>query len=405
MHQGTVLVFAREAGRPVTVLYYNARIPGSGPQDGPAEWAGWSKLDLTEASQAAGRDVASADAEPLVRVAGMDLLTVPPAASAPSPADAAFQVVSDGTYVCCVRLSTAGTLYVDRFLVVESAPPGQDRQAAAVATRHELQRPWEVRYRRSGRRDVRDGDNDTLDYRDMLDRPFLEPTIELAGVEGVGSARVSVLLAPTSGAGKRWHVFTVDGGRLHAVSFPSDDSGRPDPAPGTASRFEIAPAVQAAEDASLPLTCTAGAGAVVYEEQEPSATGDGEPSSLRRAGRIMVAVPVAGEALPGALAVFDFQLRPDGTIPALPAGTPCVPVDGTMASGSFAPRPPPRIPCPTPPCAWSATRRSTRCSSACRVLRRAVPARRRGRARPLLLRRGARRRGAGPSSSPSSGRR
>src|SRR5919199_4674337 len=210
-HGGTVLLFAGEAGEPVEHLYYNVRIAGTGPGDMAAQWGDWHLLELTEPVRGANPEEPSADELPLHRLAGMDLVTVSPVATTPAPADAPFCVASDGKYVSCLRQSTAGTLYLDRFLLVETpAPVTDDRTEAAGATTYVLQRAWEVRYRRSGRRDAPDGPDDTLDYRDMLGLPFLEPTIEIVGVPGISSGKFAVLLAPAATeGGMRWHIFTV----------------------------------------------------------------------------------------------------------------------------------------------------------------------------------------------------
>src|ERR687885_2767686 len=101
-HGGTVLLFAREAGKPVEHLYYNVRIAGTGPGDMAPQWGGWTLLELTEPIRDAVPQEPSADEQPLHRLAGMDLVTVPPVATTPAPADAPFRVVSDGMYVSCL---------------------------------------------------------------------------------------------------------------------------------------------------------------------------------------------------------------------------------------------------------------------------------------------------------------
>src|SRR5687768_399001 len=79
-YQGIVIVFAREAAKAVDSLYYNVRIPGSPPESTPPwsplwtaedawdakEWVGWNQLSMTTGG--------GADAKPLLRVAGVDLI-------------------------------------------------------------------------------------------------------------------------------------------------------------------------------------------------------------------------------------------------------------------------------------------------------------------------------------------
>ena len=105
-HQGRVVLFAREAKKSVEFLYYNVIVPSSEGSADAGVWQGWNYLRMREpggADRPAGQP--SADRQPLLRIAGIDLISVPPVAVAMSPADAAFRVVSDGKYISCFRVS------------------------------------------------------------------------------------------------------------------------------------------------------------------------------------------------------------------------------------------------------------------------------------------------------------
>ncbi|OXM45210.1 LamG domain-containing protein [Amycolatopsis alba] len=328
---GTVVVLARRPATAVDTLYYNVRISGADP-GAPDEWAGWNELRLAE------NDLPAAESRPLLRIAGMDLITVGAAAAVPRPADAPFRAVTDGRYISCFRQSATGSLYVDRFALVQA--PRQRTSGSRDGENQggwQLRRVWEVRYRRSGRRDAPAGPGDELGFRTMNDEPFQEPTIELPALSGITGGGFDVALAPTSEADvSRWHIVAVTGEVLTFVSYPQDSTGGIELDPALTHRFTITPALWNSGK-STTLTPTAGVSASLYAEQERTGAAPNLPSSLRRAVRLGVTVPVAGAGLPGALAVYDFGVLPDGTVPAFPAGIGCVLIDGTLDHGGFTP--------------------------------------------------------------------
>jgi hypothetical protein len=139
-------------------------------------------------------------------------------------ADAPFQVMSDGQYVYLFRQAitanhpdilhkqdrdgrevgdAAGnlipivnsTLLVDRFVL-----SGTD-----------LVQKREVRFRRSRSRTRPQSNKDTLGATDLEDKPFYEPTQELAFVQGLSNGRFSVLLLPTQVVRvERWQIFAYN---------------------------------------------------------------------------------------------------------------------------------------------------------------------------------------------------
>jgi len=340
-YQGALVVFAREAGAKAATLYYNVLRPNVDP-DAPGDWVGWNLLPMLEPSHADSAPAQpTADLQPMLRLGGLDLVTVPPVAASPDPADAAFRVVCDGKYITCFRLSSAGTLYADRFILVQvpvlsTSTPGP----GSPATTWVLSRAWEVRYRRSGQRDAPAGSDDTLDTQNMLAEPFLEPTTEIMTPSAITSAYgFAAVLAPTSVAEKRrYHFFSVLANKITAYSCAQDMIGRVLVSLAPES-FSIEPTVAMPDGSTRAMTCTGGVAATVYEEQEQITDPDGQTSTVRRATRLMIAVPVACASigLSSALAVYDFLVQPDGTIPVFPALTGCRPGDGTIVSGTFTP--------------------------------------------------------------------
>ena len=256
--QGTLVLFARQSGVPVTQLYTNVRVAGA--QAGSTqEWSGWNPLPMAEPSRTSTPGQPSADKLPLLRLGGMNLLTVDEVAATPSPADAPFRVVTDSRTICCFRQSTHGTLYVDRFILVQVPGDGTGNGNSASAPSWEMRRVWEVRYRRSELRDVPNGRRDTLDSRNLLGEPFLEPTIELPVLSGIEGGAFDVALSPTSDATtKRWHIAAVTGSTLTLQSYPEGASGLIDLSPSTAQSFTVYPAVLVQGGNPAPLAPYAG---------------------------------------------------------------------------------------------------------------------------------------------------
>jgi large repetitive protein len=335
--QGTVVVFARQAATPVTQLYTNVRLQGA-DSNSPSEWAGWNPLPMAEPSQSTTPGQPTADALPLLRLGGMDLLTMDKVATTPAPADAPFRVVTDNRTISCFRQSTRGSLYLDRFILVQV--PGGSSQDPSGGGSWELRRVWEVRYRRSGLRDVPNGPRDTLNAQNLLGEPFLEPTVELPVIAGITGGAFDVALVPTADAERmRWHIVAVTDDKLTCLSYPQDPTGRIDLSPATAESFTISPAVVVTGGGLAPVTPYAGIAVTAYQEQETSVAADGTKSSLRRTTRLMVTAPVrnASAGLSAALAVYDFTVSPDGKMPAYPPGAACTPIDGTLSGGHFTP--------------------------------------------------------------------
>ncbi|HMA08133.1 MAG TPA: LamG-like jellyroll fold domain-containing protein, partial [Ramlibacter sp.] len=286
-----------------------------------------------------------ADPAPLLRIAGIDLITVP-SSQVPTlkPADARFQVAADENYVSCFRQSELGTLLIDRFILIESeAIDRADEATRRPQASWLLKRATEVRYRRSGLRDVPAGPEDSLGAQNMTGQPFFEPTTELSLFAKIKSGAFAVALGPAgNGVTFLWHLFAISEatGQLQYASFPSDASGRLQVLPGQAVTAVTAVTLQAV--GPVALQATGGVSATLYQEQEQALGANSAPLILHRAQRLAVALTVQPAASstntsPG-LAIYDFMIQTDGSLPVLPANaTFCTATDGELnADGSFA---------------------------------------------------------------------
>ncbi|MFZ2450024.1 MAG: LamG-like jellyroll fold domain-containing protein [Methylovulum miyakonense] len=308
--EGKVVLLARAAQQSVNMIYYNVSTSAT-VQDGDAEFVGWESIDLTQIG------VSLDSASTPLRVSGMGLISAPPTFG-PALADAPFCAVSDNRYIYLFRLSTVGTLYLNRFLLVSvsASDSGADAGGEPQAS-FELQPAWEVRYRRSGLRDTPAGPQDTLGYRGMTGDPFIEPTMELVEVQGVLGGNVApvtpgnfaVILTPSAtGAGSRWQFVVATADSVTVSSYAQLKSGLPQLDPGLSAVSSICPG-----GSNPQLTFTEGVDAVLYGDQEAADPNNTDQGTLKRGARVMIAAPSAA-----GMAIFDFGLLPDGTLPAYP---------------------------------------------------------------------------------------
>ena len=335
VHRGRVILFARQAGQTTASLYYNIRLDTFDDLNYQQDWSGWRELALDEV-----------DNQELLRVTGMDLITVSPTATTADPADAAFRVAADPRLVYLFRQSGDGTLYVNRLVMVEEPmqPDLMEQEEAdegRVQTTYRLDFLWEVRYRRSGKKDTPADDQDTLGNRDMDGRIFYEPTLALTEVVGVADGHFAVVLAPTAAVDTgRWHFFVREaaGTKVTAYSYAQAAGGLFDFDTAKTAPFDITPYLKKDSGAPVAGSCTAGPAATLYYDQEPI-DNDVADQTLRRGARLMLAVPasVTAEGLTAASFFYDFGLGRDGTIGAFDGSTGSLLIDGTLSGGSFTP--------------------------------------------------------------------
>lgn len=336
-HQSRLVLFARASGAPVDALYFRVLDPAvAASVDDATAWNGWYRYTFPE-SQAVTlpqntEDAAETPAREL-RLAGMDLLTVTPDATTVRSGDASFRVMSEGPFLSIVRVSQDGTLLLNRL-----ALHVRKREVSGVAVqRFWLEPAWEVRFRRSGLRDVPQDQTDGQSCLDPVGKPFYEPTIELARVSGVTHGRYDVVRVATmdSEVSVLYVAVATDAGvQLHQVRRST--ASVTDYVETPIAYPLIEPKLELDGSALVPIGTLAPA-LVFYAEQEASSSGD-DAVELQRAAHLMLAIPVEGGGLTAAMAIYDFALDRDGNIPVLPAGQQSLAlVDGTLAGGSFSP--------------------------------------------------------------------
>ena len=102
------------------------------------------------------------------------LVTVPPTAQVAKPADLPFSALSDERYIYIIRPSVHGTLYFDRFILLQVPVPQEDGNQArrdagsSRPTRFQLDRIWESRFRVSEKKDTAADNSDVVGYTDMI---------------------------------------------------------------------------------------------------------------------------------------------------------------------------------------------------------------------------------------------
>ena len=211
---GDVVLLARQKGVATTRLYYNVRHNNPDATDGNAEYSGWYELDLT-------MDVGDGTAKTPIglRQLGAGLITLPatalaalPAsANAFQPADLPFSALSDDRYIYVFRPSVNGTVYLDRFVLMQVAAPqeanNQARQDAGTTkpTRYQLDRIWESRFRVSGKKDTPADDTDVLGTATCWAIRLLSQRRNLRNCRELSAAVLGLHCCPpaqwTSGAG------------------------------------------------------------------------------------------------------------------------------------------------------------------------------------------------------------
>ena len=351
--QGKLILLARDADSVLDRIYYNVfqTTPSSGTDF--ADWSGWYRYSFPEAPQPAVANVRFEQEQPKpeLRLAGMDLLTVDSTATVVKPAKSAFQALGDDNFLYIFRAGAPGSLYLTRLRLIENEVAGSDSPQGASEQRidYQLEPPWEVRFRRSGRKDLPAGPTDTQGYTDLDGRPFLEPTLELPGIGADPPTRFAVARVPSADPElTHWYIAVVDGDaiRIHRI----------DQTTGALTDFVEAPKQYTPIQPFLVPNSTKlslsgfGPGLTFYAEQETAGAPNNREVELQRSGRLMLTIPVKGEkgsGLDAAVAVYDFGLSADGSISDLPPTLQYSPlIDGRLEGGKFVALEAPAYPTP-----------------------------------------------------------
>ncbi|WP_424216213.1 LamG-like jellyroll fold domain-containing protein (plasmid) [Streptomyces sp. BI20] len=389
-HQGTLISFALDDERR---LYYSV-LDLDGKTTAPAhddDGIGHADLDVRHWADdprplpfpgeitRAGAAAIGAETMPRVRLGGRVELApgevVPDAEIDPHrsgtgrlTANAPFQVVSDGRHVFVFRQAVPAGHADAVHRTAEGELTGATTTGGAtnatvaasallcdrfVLAGPELLPVREVRYRRSRHRSRPATAKDTLGTSDMNDRPFHEPTLELAFVGTGTEGRFAVLTLPTIIADtRRWQFFVhnASSGRIDAINVGQGADGlfdtqgeqlwtSPDPAyrdavlerePGECpfTREPLVPVQPEPDFAESALKLTGATGKPYAEGAAPAGLGTGaytieawvRPDT---AGGTVLATGTAGIALSvteaGALSLAHGEASltsPDGAVPA-----------------------------------------------------------------------------------------
>lgn len=307
LHRGIVFVFTADADPKSDAIYYNVLDLEVASSDDALDWSGFNKLDFPKE----------------LRTVGMGMVTVPMSEDTTGGvAHGQFKVLSDQKYVYVFRRSNRNTLYCNRYSMTQAR--GERDSDQTVRT---LEPAWEVRFQRSGKRDIPASDRDIASYKSPMGDYFVEPTLELSMVENIGDGGFAVLLVPAqTGDNPRWQIFSHDtqAGCISMFSFARDDSGLFDVAGKKVDRTRktLLPDRQFTlsrvdDNVDVPLDIVTGLGATVYYKQEPATGADGKTVGLKRSGRVLLATGVQPRgATPedGATATIDFAIARDGTL-------------------------------------------------------------------------------------------
>lgn len=310
LHRGVVFVFTASADATSDAVYYNVLDLEIASADDALDWSGFRKLDFPKE----------------LRTVGMGMVTVPMSdQSTGGVAHGQFKVLSDQKYIYLFRRSNQNTLYCNRYAMTEA--PGERDSDQAIRS---LEPAWEVRFQRSGKRDIPASDRDVTSYKNPGGDYFVEPTLELSMVENLDDGGFSILLVPAQVDDRpRWQIFSHDAkaGCIAMFSFGRDETGLFDVAGKTVDptrkiilpdrQFTLARGNDSEDADAVPLDVVTGLTATVYYKQEPATGADGKTVGLKRSGRVLLAAgiqPHGGTPADRATATIDFAIARDGTL-------------------------------------------------------------------------------------------
>ena len=325
-HEGKVVLVATVTSDGVSSLRYSVK------QDGFEQTAlqnplgsGWESFkplplptdSIGDASveQWEARELSDSDGRPLLRSLYR---------SAQLTADAPVQLISHDGAIHVFRQSRRGTLLVDRFVL--------------DGMTNTLNPKYEVRYKRSRQRlapsktmkqrpDGQLESLDGLDFRDMQNQFFTEPSIEICAplAEGIRDGNFAVVVVPTTEPDHyRWHIFHANAGdsQVQCLSLRSGEDQvfslydytktSLDPLTNTTTYTLLHGVIQRSialvSTRGQSLRVTNGLAAVLYDVQREQQTAAG-PQLLLDATKLMLAVPTDAGVM-----ALNFALAADGTL-------------------------------------------------------------------------------------------
>jgi len=337
-HANRLILLAREAKADCNQLYFVV-FDERAAVDAPdlEAWNGWYRYDFdlgTTGTVAGNVRYEEQRAAPELRLAGMDLITLPATSEPVAAGDFPFRVSSDGQSIMVYRVSKRRSLFLNRLTLIETRVEDRDKSLVRFA----LQNSWETRFQYSGIRDVPASDQDTLSYENATGQPFLEPTLEIPGIDPGPDGLFDVAEVPTANVDLKALFIAVNDGtafRLHRILRDAD--GFLDFSDETGALNAIIPILEPGGTLLPPLAGLAPALAY-YGEQDFSGGTEENAVELQRIGRMALAMPVSGSGLPRAMAFFDYAIDVNGMIIDLAGADQAAPlVDGSLSNGTFVP--------------------------------------------------------------------
>jgi len=333
-HEGKVLIFATASDGQI---YYSVKQDGFENTAMGVESEGWEdfkKLELPEGEtfkhkNEEGQET-TVDYDPSVEKkerkectceGGREYVLRSRYNTAEGTAVAPVQLVSGMDHIYVFRPSKSGKVWVDRFVL--------------DSMKNVLTRKLDVRFKRSRQKyqpieemklsaEGKMQRVDSLDFKDINNKPFYEPTTELSLIPEIQDGWFSVVLTPTAEQDKyRWHIFAYDRstGQIELITLRSSEEGlfeikdhwcHEKDAEGRALYRSIPGVLRqtlALKDKSgNALRVTHGFSAVKYDVQRERVT-KGGPQWVRDACKLMLAVPTDQ-----GVATLSFSIAADGTL-------------------------------------------------------------------------------------------
>ena len=325
-HEGKVLLMGTVVENGSAKLYYTVKQDGfedsALQQSNGSGWDAFKTLELPQDSVGDASVAAKEQAELTDKQGNYLLRSI--YNSANLTADAPVQMVSHEGHLYVFRQSTRGTLLVDRFVL--------DGMTNTLTPK------LEVRFKRSRQRHtplkamkINSGGQmeslDSLDFRDMQNQPFTEPTSELCPelLNTLQNGWFGVVVTPTNEQDNyRWHIFATNrsSGKVDLVTLragsdqlfevqdtwfrtidPVTDQVQYDSIPGLIHRE-----LELQDSAGKPLTINNGLAVTKYDVQREQQTQNG-PQLVREASKVLLAVPTATGT-----ATLSFAIGADGRL-------------------------------------------------------------------------------------------
>jgi hypothetical protein len=323
VHEGKMLIVATVKNGSTFDLWYTVKQDGFEDNALKPSSNGWEKFQkIPLPREAADESVAKFEAEMLVDK-DRNYLLRSKYDTASLTIDAPVQLVSHDGFVYIFRQSTSNTLLADRFVL--------------DGMTNTLNRKLEVRFKRSKQRYTPNkpakitGNGqmaaaDSLDFRDIVGKPFYEPTTEICSslLNGLRNGNFAVVVTPTEEKNiYRWHLFAdLNNDKVTLISLRSGDEQMFDvndywfrtvDEDTDQAKYNSIPGIIKREFSlqnsdNTALAITQGLAATKYDVQRLKTTAGGELLT-RDASKILLAVPTDK-----GIAALNFSIALDGTL-------------------------------------------------------------------------------------------